>query len=186
MEVLSAHTLFQDVQEVFAISQWEVRHVLQAYDGKLHLGVDGWAAPNVFSFLGVTVTHCITGDLITMILDFIRLTKSHSGAYLAEKLTECLKNKGNKVPVAQMWIAKRWIGLRVQLCDAFNILVMSGVLSDRQQEDLHRSMLDYLFSAGFTRTYEQMKQEALNVADFEPDANAKTTGLLVKKWTGVI
>jgi hypothetical protein len=23
-------------------------------------------------------------------------------------------------------------------------------------------------------------------ADFEPDANAKTTGLLVKKWTGVI
>lgn len=23
-------------------------------------------------------------------------------------------------------------------------------------------------------------------ADFEPDANTKTTGLLVKKWTGVI
>ncbi|KAF8584526.1 dynein regulator [Ramaria rubella] len=47
-------------------------------------------------------------------------------------------------------------------------------------------MLNYLFSAGFTRTYEQMKQEAPNVADFEPDANTKTTGLFVKKWTGVI
>ncbi|KAF8579150.1 hypothetical protein K439DRAFT_1360241, partial [Ramaria rubella] len=72
VEVPSARTLSRDVQEVFAISQWEVGRILQAYDGKLHLGVDGWAAPNIFSFLGVTITHCIAGDLITMILHFIR------------------------------------------------------------------------------------------------------------------
>ncbi|KAF8579360.1 hypothetical protein K439DRAFT_1359725, partial [Ramaria rubella] len=72
VDVPSAHTLSQDVQEVFAISQWEVGYVLQEYDGKLHLGVDSWAASNIFSFLGVTVTCCITGGLITMILDFIR------------------------------------------------------------------------------------------------------------------
>ncbi|KAF8578274.1 hypothetical protein K439DRAFT_1241850, partial [Ramaria rubella] len=72
VDVPSARTLSWDVQEVFLISQCEVTRVLQAYDGKLHLGVDGWAAPNVFSFLRVTVTRCVSGDLITIILDFIR------------------------------------------------------------------------------------------------------------------
>ncbi|KAF8582450.1 hypothetical protein K439DRAFT_1351161, partial [Ramaria rubella] len=74
--VLSAHTVSWDIQEIFVISQCKVARVLQAYDGKLHLGVDGWAAPNVFSFLGVTVTRCVAGDLIMMILNFIKLALS--------------------------------------------------------------------------------------------------------------
>ncbi|KAF8587498.1 hypothetical protein K439DRAFT_1337987, partial [Ramaria rubella] len=68
--VPSAHTVSRDVQEIFVISQHE------AYDGKLHLRVDGWAVPNIFSFLGITVTRCVSEDLITMILDFIRLVWS--------------------------------------------------------------------------------------------------------------
>ncbi|KAF8507649.1 dynein regulator [Hysterangium stoloniferum] len=63
---------------------------------------------------------------------------------------------------------------------------MSGALSERQQEDLHRSILDYLSNAGFTKTYEQMKDEVPGLTDFEPDPTAKTAGLLVKKWTGLI
>ncbi|KAF8575674.1 hypothetical protein K439DRAFT_1623414 [Ramaria rubella] len=72
VQIPSPRTLLRDVQEVFDISQLEVAQVLQAYNGKLHLGVDGWAAPNIFSYLGVMVTRCSAGDLITMILDFIR------------------------------------------------------------------------------------------------------------------
>ncbi|KAF8580011.1 hypothetical protein K439DRAFT_1236255, partial [Ramaria rubella] len=71
-QIPSPHSLSQDVQEAFDISRVQVAQVLQAYEGKLHLGVDGWAAPNVFSYLGVTVTRCSAGDLITMVLDFIR------------------------------------------------------------------------------------------------------------------
>ncbi|KDQ09585.1 hypothetical protein BOTBODRAFT_36989 [Botryobasidium botryosum FD-172 SS1] len=63
---------------------------------------------------------------------------------------------------------------------------MSLALSERQQEDLHKSILDYLYSAGFRQTYTQLKEEIPTLADFQPDANAKTSGLLVKKWTSVI
>ncbi|KAF8584242.1 hypothetical protein K439DRAFT_1230405, partial [Ramaria rubella] len=54
-QIHSPCTLSWDIQEAFDISCVQVARVLQAYEGKLHLGVDGWAAPNVFSYLGVTV-----------------------------------------------------------------------------------------------------------------------------------
>lgn len=70
----------------------------------------------------------------------------------------------------------------------------------------HKPLLDYLFSAraGLTRTYEQLREEvpelvgfyrrmvvvqALRGASrptFTPDATSPTSGLLVRKWTGVI
>ncbi|KAF8592437.1 hypothetical protein K439DRAFT_1323416, partial [Ramaria rubella] len=72
VEVPSTHMLSRDIQETFNVSRIKVTQILQEYPGKLRLGVDGWAAPNVFSYLGVTVTHCLAGDLVTMILNFIR------------------------------------------------------------------------------------------------------------------
>ncbi|KAI0080168.1 nuclear distribution protein PAC1 [Panus rudis PR-1116 ss-1] len=62
---------------------------------------------------------------------------------------------------------------------------MSTGLTDRQQNDLHRAMLDYLDTAGFHKTFEQFKEEC-SMADYQPDAEHKTSGLLVKKWTSVI
>ncbi|KAH9847562.1 WD40-repeat-containing domain protein [Lenzites betulinus] len=58
-------------------------------------------------------------------------------------------------------------------------------LTNRQQNDLHQAMLDYLHSAGFNKTYEQFKEES-SQSDYLPDATSKTSGLLVKKWTSVI
>ncbi|KAF8587378.1 hypothetical protein K439DRAFT_1338241, partial [Ramaria rubella] len=72
VEIPSARTLSQDVQEVFTVSQREVAHILQEYPGKLYLGVNGWAVPHVFSFLGIMVTCCLGASLVTMILDFIQ------------------------------------------------------------------------------------------------------------------
>ncbi|KAJ3768850.1 dynein regulator [Lentinula raphanica] len=63
---------------------------------------------------------------------------------------------------------------------------MSSILSERQQDDLHKAMLDYLHTNGFHKTYDQFKAELPNQAEFQPDPSAKTSGLLAKKWTSVI
>ncbi|KAI0044789.1 dynein regulator [Auriscalpium vulgare] len=60
-----------------------------------------------------------------------------------------------------------------------------STLSDRQQDDLHKAMLDYLSSSGFTKTFDHFKEEA-NLSDFQPDPAQRSNGLLVKKWTSVI
>ncbi|KAJ8519222.1 hypothetical protein ONZ45_g3810 [Pleurotus djamor] len=63
---------------------------------------------------------------------------------------------------------------------------MASHLSDRQQHDLHKAMLDYLYNAGYKKSFEQLREEAPDMAEFTPDPNATSSGLLVKKWTSVI
>ncbi|KAJ3505202.1 hypothetical protein NLJ89_g7541 [Agrocybe chaxingu] len=63
---------------------------------------------------------------------------------------------------------------------------MAGQLSSRQQLDLHKSMLDYLYNAGFMRTYNELRAEAPEVGEFVPDPTSPSSGLLVKKWTSII
>ncbi|THU92101.1 dynein regulator [Dendrothele bispora CBS 962.96] len=63
---------------------------------------------------------------------------------------------------------------------------MSAILTGRQQDDLHKGILDYLHSAGFLKTYNQFKEEVPRMESFEPDVDKKTSGLLAKKWTSVI
>ncbi|KDQ05969.1 hypothetical protein BOTBODRAFT_94603, partial [Botryobasidium botryosum FD-172 SS1] len=52
--------------------------------GKLHIGVDGWSSPNTISFLGVTLHFHHEGAMRRLILDFLPMTKSHTGVELAE------------------------------------------------------------------------------------------------------
>ncbi|PIL25427.1 hypothetical protein GSI_13317 [Ganoderma sinense ZZ0214-1] len=68
--------------------------MFKEHPGRVHLSVDGWTSPNVFSFLGITAHWIQNGELRHIILDFIKLTKSHTGRYLAEKLGECLRVYG--------------------------------------------------------------------------------------------
>ncbi|POY70148.1 hypothetical protein BMF94_6731 [Rhodotorula taiwanensis] len=62
---------------------------------------------------------------------------------------------------------------------------MSSILSERQKEELHKSILDYLQTNGYTETLNAFKGEA-DQPDFQPDPKAKWSGLLEKKWTSVI
>ncbi|CAG8580237.1 1727_t:CDS:2 [Diversispora eburnea] len=62
---------------------------------------------------------------------------------------------------------------------------MTTVLSDRQREELNKAILDYLYSNGFTESFNSLKLEAHN-DDFNPDPKQKYAGLLEKKWTSVI
>ncbi|KAG8932142.1 protein with putative role during mitosis [Tulasnella sp. 419] len=61
---------------------------------------------------------------------------------------------------------------------------MASLLSDRQKDELHKSILDYLYSQNYTESYNALKNEL--DSDYTPDPKAKYAGLLEKKWTSVI
>jgi len=62
---------------------------------------------------------------------------------------------------------------------------MSSALSERQKEELNKSILDYLKTSGFNEAYDALRVET-DQAEFVPDPKAKWAGLLEKKWTSVI
>ena len=45
---------------------------LQSIKQRLHLMLDGWTAPNVFLFLGVTVQYFEKGNICSFVLDFVK------------------------------------------------------------------------------------------------------------------
>jgi len=70
----------------------------------------------------------------------------------------------------------------------------------------HKSMLDYLYNAGFTKTFNELRTEVPELvgspkaifqirvvlifswlkSNFTPDPTSPASGLLVKKWTSII
>lgn len=68
--------------------------VTQAYPGKFHVGLDGWTSPNVISFLGIVLYFVRDSQTTSMILDFVKLVKNHSGINLCDSLVTCLKEFG--------------------------------------------------------------------------------------------
>ncbi|EKM82583.1 hypothetical protein AGABI1DRAFT_111186 [Agaricus bisporus var. burnettii JB137-S8] len=59
-----------------------------------------------------------------------------------------------------------------------------SLLSDRQRQDLHKSMLDYLYANNYMSAFSAFQADA--GTQYTPDPKAKYTGLLEKKWTSVI
>ncbi|KIP01401.1 hypothetical protein PHLGIDRAFT_51797, partial [Phlebiopsis gigantea 11061_1 CR5-6] len=72
VEVPHPTTISRDIQEIHGLSKAHLGAKLQAYTGRLHLCIDGWTSPNVFSFLGITVTRVVNARLETCILDFVK------------------------------------------------------------------------------------------------------------------
>ncbi|KAL1915652.1 uncharacterized protein VTP21DRAFT_6411 [Calcarisporiella thermophila] len=62
---------------------------------------------------------------------------------------------------------------------------MASTLSERQRDELHKAILDYLHANGFSSSFETLKEET-QIEDFLPDPKQKYAGLLEKKWTSVI
>lgn len=59
-----------------------------------------------------------------------------------------------------------------------------SLLSDRQKEELHKSILEYLHANNFMDSYNALKADT--GVDYTPDAKSRYGGLLEKKWTSVI
>lgn len=72
VDIPSRITVSRDVREIFGMARKQVGKILREYPGRLHLALDGWTSPNVYSFLGVTVHRVVNGKMSQFILDFIR------------------------------------------------------------------------------------------------------------------
>ncbi|OJT06793.1 hypothetical protein TRAPUB_2358 [Trametes pubescens] len=91
----SRFTVSRDIQMIVEDSRDRVKELLtNDIKNKVHLCVDGWTSPNVISFLGITAHWYQDGEIQHIILDFIKLDKAHTGAYLAERLNNCLRAYG--------------------------------------------------------------------------------------------
>ncbi|KAF8515750.1 hypothetical protein JB92DRAFT_2810694 [Gautieria morchelliformis] len=68
----SRQTVSRDVVDIHAMSMAHVKTMLQGHPGTLHVGVDGWTSPTMFSFLGVTIHGIFDGKMRHILLDFVR------------------------------------------------------------------------------------------------------------------
>ncbi|KAF8323372.1 dynein regulator [Clavulina sp. PMI_390] len=59
-----------------------------------------------------------------------------------------------------------------------------STLSDRQRDELHKSILDYFHAQGMSESFAALLNESKT--DFNPEPKTKYSGLLEKKWTSVI
>ncbi|QRV96253.1 hAT family dimerization protein [Ceratobasidium sp. AG-Ba] len=83
-----------DVQRIYEDSAEDAARYLQLVPGALHLALDGWTSPTHESYLGVVIFWYAEGKIWRSILEFIRLTKAHTGDYLAERVKDCLTRFG--------------------------------------------------------------------------------------------
>ncbi|KAJ3511644.1 hypothetical protein NMY22_g15587 [Coprinellus aureogranulatus] len=88
----SRHTLSRDVIEVHGLTKEAVVEMLVTIDGSIHVAADGWTSPNTIAYIGVTIHYVEKGAMVTLVLDFVWLTKAHTREYLASKLAECLQD----------------------------------------------------------------------------------------------
>ena len=72
VEIHSRQTVARDISDMYERSRVAIAHHLQSREHRLHLALDGWASPNVFSFLGVNVLYFDEGELCGFVLDFIK------------------------------------------------------------------------------------------------------------------
>ncbi|PVV02907.1 hypothetical protein BB560_002626 [Smittium megazygosporum] len=62
---------------------------------------------------------------------------------------------------------------------------LSSILTERQKSELQKSILDFLFTNGYTQSFEAFQSES-NLKNFEPTESDRHHNLLAKKWTSVI
>ncbi|OJT02154.1 Zinc finger BED domain-containing protein RICESLEEPER 2 [Trametes pubescens] len=94
VEIPSRVTVSRDIHMIMHHCKELVILLFAAYPGRIHICVDGWTLPNILAFLGITAHWHKDGKVRHIILDFVRLTSSHTGQYLAQKLIECLRAFG--------------------------------------------------------------------------------------------
>ncbi|KAA1072515.1 hypothetical protein PGTUg99_010368 [Puccinia graminis f. sp. tritici] len=76
-----------DIHMLYSAIQNNYRNVLNTHNCAMYLGVDEWQSPNGFNILGIVIYRLVEeaspAKLEAMPSDFIRLSKSHTGEYLA-------------------------------------------------------------------------------------------------------
>lgn len=72
IKIHSHQTVSRDISDMYERSRVAIALHLQSVKHRLHLELDGWTSPNVFSFLGVTVRYFENGGVHGFVLDFVK------------------------------------------------------------------------------------------------------------------
>ncbi len=72
IEIHSRQTVARDISDMYVRSRTAIATHLQSVRHRLHITLDGWTSPNVYSFLGVTVRYFENGDICNSVLDFVK------------------------------------------------------------------------------------------------------------------
>jgi hypothetical protein len=72
VRIHSRQTVSRDISEMYHRSRSVLALHLQSVKHRLHLELDGWTSPNVYSFLGVTIRYFENGIICSHILDFVK------------------------------------------------------------------------------------------------------------------
>ena len=80
-----------DVKQVFIQA---CKHIakLQEYEGQLNFATNAWTSPNHKAFVAFTVHFAHEGTPVSMLLDLVEVTKSHSGVNLAAAFVKVLED----------------------------------------------------------------------------------------------
>ena len=112
VKIHSHQTVSRDICDMYHRSCTPIALHLQSVNQHLHITLDGWSAPNLFLFLGVTVQYFENNNICGFVLDLvkyiyipfyiqpltytavIRMSGRHTGRYLAQELEALLKSFG--------------------------------------------------------------------------------------------
>ncbi|EUC67758.1 hypothetical protein RSOL_560480, partial [Rhizoctonia solani AG-3 Rhs1AP] len=87
-------TLSRDIKLIHTQFMPKIREYFASISGAVHIAVNGWTSPTSESYLGIVVIWYNKPRIYRCILEFIRLTSAHTGAYLAERIASCLQRYG--------------------------------------------------------------------------------------------
>ncbi|KII90073.1 hypothetical protein PLICRDRAFT_108714 [Plicaturopsis crispa FD-325 SS-3] len=87
-------TVSRDARDIYLQASNHIKEYFSKHEGSIHLVVDGWTAPFATSYLGIVVVWYAEGKIWRSILEFIRLTESHTGRYMANAIADCLRRFG--------------------------------------------------------------------------------------------
>ncbi|OAV91383.1 hypothetical protein PTTG_27972 [Puccinia triticina 1-1 BBBD Race 1] len=95
------HDVSRDIHLLYLAIQQNYCNSLNAHKGALYLGVDAWQSPNGFDILGTVIYRLVEGSnsdmkLEAMPLDFLWLSCSHTGEYLAKTVALVVEKFGIK------------------------------------------------------------------------------------------
>ena len=109
----SAETLSRDIKNVFVRIRGRISKMLkvnqftffttrgkvtylvqQEYDGKLNFATDAWSSPNHKAYVAFTVHLEDHGKPVSMLLDIVEVTQSHTGVILGDTFVKVLEAFG--------------------------------------------------------------------------------------------
>jgi hypothetical protein len=90
IETHSRQTVARDISDMYERSRVAIALHLQSIQHRLHIALDGWTSPNVFSFLSVTIQYFENGAIHGLVLDFVKYGSYLVLPLIADLCTGCL------------------------------------------------------------------------------------------------